>query len=511
MHDQPPLLEMRGITKRFGAVTANDGIDLTLSAGEIVGLLGENGAGKTTLMNILFGATTRTGTIRIDDRPAVIRSSADALALGVGMVHQHYHLVPSHTVLENLMVGQSGAGGGGNAKPSWPGWTRSRGVTGCISTRSKPCRRPDRGPAAAAGNHQGPGPRGAHPDSGRTHGGPDAPGGRGLFGAWRSMAANGMGVIFISHKLHEVRAITTRVVILRQGRWPPPSTTMPHTSKRQLAEMMCDCDDRTAGKTARRRGRRCCWNWTTSAQPAGSRVGLKGSRLSSMPVRSSGWPGSPATGRANWPTCLPVSCPATGRAIALGRSHLCGPFRRGNAAAGHRPDSRGPHGHRADHRPAPERHSMVLPRIRERQASAAGAFSSTGAIRRFVPQPDRPVRHPNARHRHARPATLSGGNLQKALLARETGLGPKGVLLAAQPTRGLDVSAARLCTWAVPGNCGSRAAACCSSARTSRSCFALSDRIAVMYEGRIMDILPHRPPRSDRWGCSWPASAKDAA
>jgi ABC-type uncharacterized transport system ATPase subunit len=108
MHDQPPLLEMRGITKRFGAVTANAVIDLTLSAGEIVGLLGENGAGKTTLMNILFGAyDADEGTIRIDDRPAVIRSSADALALGVGMVHQHYHLVPSHTVLENLMVGQS--------------------------------------------------------------------------------------------------------------------------------------------------------------------------------------------------------------------------------------------------------------------------------------------------------------------------------------------------------------------------------------------------------------------
>ena len=95
MTNQPPLLEMRGITKRFGRVTANDGIDLTLAAGEIVGLLGENGAGKTTLMNILFGGyDADAGTIRIDGKPAAIRSSADALALGVGMVHQHYHLVP---------------------------------------------------------------------------------------------------------------------------------------------------------------------------------------------------------------------------------------------------------------------------------------------------------------------------------------------------------------------------------------------------------------------------------
>ena len=111
MHDPQPLLEMRGITKRFGPVTANDGVDLTLAAGEIVGLLGENGAGKTTLMNILFGAyNADAGTIRIDGRPAAIRSAADALGVGVGMVHQHYHLVPSHTVLENLMVGQSGEG-----------------------------------------------------------------------------------------------------------------------------------------------------------------------------------------------------------------------------------------------------------------------------------------------------------------------------------------------------------------------------------------------------------------
>jgi len=109
--DSTPLLEMRGIAKRFGDVQANDGVDLTLECGDILGLLGENGAGKTTLMNILFGVyTADAGRMVIDGRTAAIRNSADALVHGVGMVHQHFHLVPRLSVLENLMVGQSGRG-----------------------------------------------------------------------------------------------------------------------------------------------------------------------------------------------------------------------------------------------------------------------------------------------------------------------------------------------------------------------------------------------------------------
>src|SRR5687767_4626587 len=103
----PPALEMRGITKRFPGTVANDDITLDVRKGEIHALLGENGAGKSTLMNILYGLVTPDeGEILIDGTPAVIRDPADAIARGIGMVHQHFMLVPVLSVAENVVLGQ---------------------------------------------------------------------------------------------------------------------------------------------------------------------------------------------------------------------------------------------------------------------------------------------------------------------------------------------------------------------------------------------------------------------
>src|ERR687897_1697540 len=104
-------VELRGITKRFPGVVACDGVDLTVESGEVHALLGENGAGKSTLMNILFGLyRPDEGEILLDGQPLTTRSPADAIAAGVGMVHQHFMLVPVFTVAENVMLGVEPAG-----------------------------------------------------------------------------------------------------------------------------------------------------------------------------------------------------------------------------------------------------------------------------------------------------------------------------------------------------------------------------------------------------------------
>src|SRR5206468_11119924 len=107
-------LELRGVTKRFGALTANDAVDLVVQPGEIHALLGENGAGKSTLMNVLYGLyEPDEGQILVDDSPVTFRGPADAMAAGIGMVHQHFMLIPVFTVTENVMLGRERTRPGG--------------------------------------------------------------------------------------------------------------------------------------------------------------------------------------------------------------------------------------------------------------------------------------------------------------------------------------------------------------------------------------------------------------
>src|ERR1051325_10586672 len=213
-----PSVEMRGICKRFVGVTANDSIDLEVRQGEIIGLLGENGAGKTTLMNILYGIyRPDAGAIFINGQRAAIRSPRDAMRLGMGMIHQQFRLVTSHTVAENVVLGLPGnffrpdraARGrleefsgkyGLHVDFDAPVWQLSAGEQQRVEILKALC-------------------RGAkmlildEPTSMLTPGET-----KDLLTAVRRMAADGHSVIFITHKLNEITAFTDRVTVLRQGK-----------------------------------------------------------------------------------------------------------------------------------------------------------------------------------------------------------------------------------------------------------------------------------------------------
>src|SRR6185369_378750 len=235
-----PLLLMRGISKRFGTVRACHEVGLAVGQGDILGLLGENGAGKTTLMNILFGTyAADAGEIEIDGKPAAIRDSADALALGIGMVHQHFHLVPKHTVLENLLVGRPGRSGALTEKlviakldelrRDFHLDLNPRALVSSLSIGEQ--QRVEIAKALI---------RGARllvldePTATLT---PREA--QGLFRALRAMTARGLGVIFISHKLGEVLELTSRITVMRHGEMVAERVNDGSLSKAELARLMC--------------------------------------------------------------------------------------------------------------------------------------------------------------------------------------------------------------------------------------------------------------------------------
>jgi simple sugar transport system ATP-binding protein len=229
------VVDLRGITKRFGDLVANDAVDFELRRGEVHALLGENGAGKTTLMRILYGLTgADVGEIRIVGRPVRIHSPKEAIAVGIGMVTQHFSLVRPMTVTENVVLGRTGrlrvdidaaAAQVVEASARFGIAVHPHAIVGELSVRQqrveilKALARDCRvlildEPTAVLVPHE-----------------VDA-----LFETLRRLVADGLAVVFISHKLGEVRAISHRVSVLRRGRMV--GTVPGTTDERELARMM---------------------------------------------------------------------------------------------------------------------------------------------------------------------------------------------------------------------------------------------------------------------------------
>src|SRR4051812_19132484 len=432
-------LELRGITKRFGALVANDAIDFELRRGEIHALLGENGAGKSTLMNVLYGLhQPDEGEILLDGEPVRIDSPRRAIGLGIGMVHQHFMLVPVMTVAENLVLGSEPHTGPLIDLRSAGARTRE------LSERFGLSVDPD-----ARVEDLGVGAqqrveilralfRGAkvlvldEPTAVLT-----AQEAQDLFGVLRALKAEGTSIVFISHKLNEVLDVSDRVTVLRRGEKIDTVETEGAT-ERSLARLMVGRDVLLrVEKTAHEAGEPLLEVQELSADDD---RGLPAVRDVSLTVRAGeivGLAGVDANGQSELIEALTgLRHTKAGKVEIDGEDVTNDPTRdMFDAGEGHIPEDRQRRGlvlefslaenialHDYRHHPYSRRGWLYPARMVERARKLLKEFDVRGG------GPQTPG------------AALSGGNQQKIVLAREIDRNPK-VLIAAQPTRGLDVGA----------------------------------------------------------------------
>ena len=481
------ILSMEGIQKVFPGVVANDEVTFSVDAGEIHALVGENGAGKTTLMRILYGLSRPdAGAIRLDGEAVQIRSPRDAIRRGIGMVHQHFMLVPPFTALENIILGEEthAAGVLRMAEPE-------RRIRELMSANGLEVDLRARVEDLPVGLQQRVEIlkilyRGAkvlifdEPTAVLT---PQET--AQLFRTFRDMAAGGRGIVFISHTLDEVLEIADRITVLRRGR---VVRTLPRAgaTKALIAELM-------VGKPVLLHVEKPPFspgalvlelkNLSVPAERGGAAL-----REVSLGVRSGeiyGIAGVEGNGQSTLVRAIAEGeRQATGDILLEGRSIQDWDVRkRREAGITHVPEDRHRYGLLL---PFAVADNSVLGRHHLRPYVDAFQWIDRRAIREHAKRvvADFDVRTPSV----ATPASaLSGGNQQKLILAREISARPK-LLLAAQPTRGVDVGATEF-IYRQLVEARSQGAAVLLISADLDEILSLSDRIGVMYRGRIVREL----------------------
>ncbi|WP_461305804.1 ABC transporter ATP-binding protein [Albidovulum sp.] len=436
--ERPVVLRVAGVAKRFGDLLANDAITFDLHAGEVVALLGENGAGKTTLMNVLFGHyTADAGMVELFGRPIPPGQPRAALAAGVGMVHQHFTLAENLTVLENIVLG---------TEPLW----RPRSDRAAARARIERLSRdfglavhPDaRVGALSVGERQRVEILKAlyrdarilildEPTAVLTPQEAEA-----LFATLRSMVAQGLSVIFISHKMHEVLAISNRVLVLRHGRLVGERATAEATAG-ELARLMVGADIALPEPRAHAPGEVLLRLRAVSTRARGRAVGLRGVDLALRAGQITGLAGVSGNGQSALAALIAgLEPPAEGRLEIAGQVPAAwSPRAAIHGGIGRIPEDRHAEGTVADFSLT---ENAILERFAEAPFARAGLID-WHAARRFAEQviADYDVRCPGP---ETRIRLLSGGNMQKLILGRVLEFGPR-IILANQPVRGLDIGA----------------------------------------------------------------------
>jgi general nucleoside transport system ATP-binding protein len=484
---EAPALELRGITKRFGPVVANDGIDFDLRQGEVHALLGENGAGKSTLMSILYGLyNPDEGEIRVNGEPVEVSSPSRAIELGIGMVHQHFMLVPVMTVTENIVLGQEPKRGalldvregarrvkelsdryGLAVDPDAVIEEVSVGMqqrVEILKTLYRDARilildEPTAVLTAQETNE--------------------------LFEVLRELKSNGISVVFISHKLNEVLAISDRVTVLRRGKRIDTVPTEGATEQ-SLARLMVGRDvllrvEKPEAKTTEPM-------LEVEDLHVRDQRGLEAVKGVSLEVRGGevvAIAGVDGNGQLELVQAIAgVRDPESGRVLVGGQDVTAVGVREAmDAGVGHIPEDRQLCGLVLDFTLA---ENLALREYRRPPISNHGVLSPgqmNVRARALLEEYD---------VRGGEPGTLasalSGGNQQKVAVAREIASNPK-LLIAHQPTRGLDVGAIEF----VHGRLLAERAEGRGILLVSlefEEIRALADRILVMYEGRIVAEFP---------------------
>lgn len=474
-----PVIRLEGISKSFGPVHANRNIHLDIHAGRVHALLGENGAGKSTLMSILAGRLRPdAGRILHHGGPVAFRSAKDALRAGIGMVYQHFMLVPAMTVTENVFLGQEGGF-----------WLNPKRMADAVAGLAAEYRLDIDPRATVAALSMGEKQRVEilklllrksrvlifdEPTAVLTPRETDH-----LFAAMRRMTEQGKAIVFISHKLDEVMAISNRISILRAGEIVDGLETRSVESKADLARRMVGRSvllsvDRPAadrGETVL-----AVRDLTAPGLHGVSFELRKGEVLAVVGVAGNGQ-------KPLVEAVCGFEAPATGEIEILQRRFRDFFARRRliNTVLGYVPEDR------LGRAACPDldlgENFLLTTRDRfcrakvwlEKRRSEAEADD---LLQRFEVRP---------RNVRAKARRLSGGNLQKMVLGREFYRGP-GLIVAEQPTQGLDIAATEA-VWnhllAARKNAG-----ILLITGDLREALAVADRIAVMFRGRIMDIFP---------------------